>query len=287
VTKKIHTGDLVLGKNVVIPDSAEISGGKIVLRDDVRIGEDVKIEVMESLDIGKGSTIGGHTLIRGRDIVLGREFYANHHAEIGGGSCFEPTSKLRMGYWCHLGSYTMINTAMPVNIGNEVGLGRFSNIYTHGAYLSALEGFPVDFAPVTIGSRVWLPAGTVNPGVTLGDNIVVGAGSIVTRDLPSGCLAFGTPCRVVRENAYPARLTSEEKLHRVAGIFGQWKLPYEVADPTLPTIRVDSAEFDLARMTVTGSVSKGSEQARNYLRRYGIRFPVEVNSTVYEPWREG
>ena len=54
--------------------------------------------------------------------------------------------------------------------------------------------------PITIGNNVWLCASvTVCPGVTIGDNAVIGAGSVVTRDIPANVLAFGVPCRVVRE----------------------------------------------------------------------------------------
>lgn len=54
--------------------------------------------------------------------------------------------------------------------------------------------------PVHIGSRCWLCASvTVCPGVTIGDNCVIGAGSVVTRDIPANSFAAGVPCRVVRE----------------------------------------------------------------------------------------
>ena len=54
--------------------------------------------------------------------------------------------------------------------------------------------------PVTIGNDCWLGAGViVCPGVTIGDNTVVGAGSVVTKDLPSNVVAVGNPCRVMRE----------------------------------------------------------------------------------------
>ena len=54
-------------------------------------------------------------------------------------------------------------------------------------------------APITVADNVWLGGGViVCPGVTIGENTVVGAGAVVTRDLPSGVLALGTPARVVR-----------------------------------------------------------------------------------------
>ena len=55
-------------------------------------------------------------------------------------------------------------------------------------------------APISIGKNCWLGAGvTVLPGVSIGDNTVVGAGSVVTHDLPANVVAVGNPCRVLRE----------------------------------------------------------------------------------------
>ena len=54
--------------------------------------------------------------------------------------------------------------------------------------------------PVHIGRNCWLGAGViVMPGVSIGDNTVIGAGSVVTRDIPSGVVAVGNPCRVMRQ----------------------------------------------------------------------------------------
>ena len=54
--------------------------------------------------------------------------------------------------------------------------------------------------PIRIGRNCWLGAGViVVPGVTIGENTVVGAGSVVTRDLPANVVAVGSPCRVLRE----------------------------------------------------------------------------------------
>lgn len=55
-------------------------------------------------------------------------------------------------------------------------------------------------APVYIGKNCWIGAGVVIlPGITIGDNVVIGAGSIVTKDLPSNVVAVGNPCKVLRE----------------------------------------------------------------------------------------
>lgn len=62
-------------------------------------------------------------------------------------------------------------------------------------------------APVTIGDDVWIGAGAIIlPGVTIGSGTTIGAGSVVTHDIPPNALAFGVPCRVVRE------ITAEDRL---------------------------------------------------------------------------
>lgn len=56
--------------------------------------------------------------------------------------------------------------------------------------------------PITVGSSVWFGGSvTVCPGVTIGDNVVIGAGSVVVRDIPSDCVAAGNPARVVKKLA--------------------------------------------------------------------------------------
>ena len=56
-------------------------------------------------------------------------------------------------------------------------------------------------APVIIGDNAWIGGGVLlMPGVTVGDNVVIGAGSVVTKDIPSNTIAYGNPCRAVREN---------------------------------------------------------------------------------------
>jgi len=54
--------------------------------------------------------------------------------------------------------------------------------------------------PIHIGKNCWIGAGTlILPGVTIGDNTVIGAGSVVTKDIPSSVVAVGNPCRAMRD----------------------------------------------------------------------------------------
>jgi maltose O-acetyltransferase len=78
--------------------------------------------------------------------------------------------------------------------------GPAVQIYTATHPLNAEERRKKEYAkPIRIGSDCWIGGGAIIlPGVTIGDETVVGAGSVVTKDLPSGVLAAGNPCRVIR-----------------------------------------------------------------------------------------
>jgi hypothetical protein len=178
----------------------------------------------------------------------------------------------------------MINTAMSVTIGNEVGLGRMTNLYTHGAYLSLADGFPVRFAPIKIGSRVWLPSATVNPGVTIGDDVVVGVGSVVTKDIPSNSLAIGVPAKVVKEN-YPTRPPIEETMKQIRDLLDTWGVRADY-DQTQGLIVVAGAAFNVRDRSIDGPASETSERMKNLLRRLGIRFRYEVLDGTYTEWRD-
>lgn len=88
----------------------------------------------------------------------------------------------------------------PVRIGNFTLFGPNVQLYTATHPLNAELRRRQEFAkPITIGDDVWVGGGAiVCPGVTIGSRCVIGAGSVVTRDIPPGVLAAGNPCRVIR-----------------------------------------------------------------------------------------
>jgi maltose O-acetyltransferase len=89
-----------------------------------------------------------------------------------------------------------------VSIGDNVLFGPAVQVYTASHPLNAAERRSgLEFGrPVVIGNDVWLGGGAVVcPGVTIGERTVIGAGSVVVRDVPAGVFAAGNPCRVIRE----------------------------------------------------------------------------------------
>lgn len=88
-----------------------------------------------------------------------------------------------------------------VCIGNNVFIAPNAGIYTAGHPLDPeRRNQGLEYAyPVTIGDNVWIGAQVaILPGVTIGNNAVIGAGSIVTKDIPDNALAVGNPCKVIR-----------------------------------------------------------------------------------------
>ncbi|WP_089318799.1 sugar O-acetyltransferase [Pontibacter ummariensis] len=90
---------------------------------------------------------------------------------------------------------------MPVIIGSRTLFGPNVQLYTAAHPMNHKErASGLEFAkPITIGEDVWLGGSVVVcPGVTIGDRAVIGAGSVVTKDIPSDVFAAGNPCRVIR-----------------------------------------------------------------------------------------
>ncbi len=128
--------------------------------------------------------------------------------EVGEGAEVLAPFQCDYGYQISIGARTFVNygavvlDAAEVSIGDDVQIGPAVQLITA---LHPLEPGPrrdgIEMAaPVRIENGAWLAAGViVLPGVTVGADTVIGAGSVVTRDMPAGQLCFGNPCRVIRE----------------------------------------------------------------------------------------
>lgn len=88
-----------------------------------------------------------------------------------------------------------------VRFGDNVLLAPHVSIYTAGHPENIeLRNAGIEYArPVTVGNNVWIGGSVVIvPGVTIGDNSIIGAGSVVTKDIPANVVAVGNPCKVLR-----------------------------------------------------------------------------------------
>ncbi len=111
----------------------------------------------------------------GYNIEIGDNFYANHNL--------------------------LILDANKVKFGDNVFIGPNCGFYTSSHPLDyTIRNKGLEYAnPIIVGDNVWFGGNVVVlPGVKIGDNTVIGAGSVVTKDIPSGVVAVGNPCRVIK-----------------------------------------------------------------------------------------
>lgn len=130
-------------------------------------------------------------------------------AEVGEGCYIEPPFHANWGgHHVHFGNNVYANFGLTmvddthIYVGDSTMFGPNCTVATAGHPIDSelrKEAYQYNM-PVRIGKNCWLGAGVlVMPGVTIGDNTVIGAGSVVTKDIPANVVAYGSPCKVIRE----------------------------------------------------------------------------------------
>ncbi len=147
-------------------------------------------------------------MTRPTQLELRQQMLQQMFAEIGEGCYIEPPFHANWGgKHVHFGKNIYANFGLTlvddthIYVGDRTKFGPNVVIATAGhPILPELRQHGLQYnMPVHIGSNCWLGAGVlVLPGVTIGDNSVIGAGSVVTRDIPANVVAVGNPCKVLR-----------------------------------------------------------------------------------------
>ena len=178
--EKLHSGE------VYFPGDPEICAEQVACMEKLydynmtRPGEGEKRTAMLQemfAEIGEGCYIEPplHSNFGGHHVHFGRNVYANYNLTL-----VDDTH-------IYVGDYTMFGPNVTVATAGHPILPQLRE-----------KGLQYNM-PVHIGRNCWLGAGTiVLPGVTIGDNTVIGAGSVVTKDIPANVVAVGNPCRVLR-----------------------------------------------------------------------------------------
>lgn len=170
----------------------------------------------ELYDPSDTELVAGHTralelchdlnIARASDVQRRREIVAELFGAGGDTVQVTPPFYCDYGVQIHLGRDVFFNfncvvlDVCRVEIGDFTLIGPAVQIYTATHPLDAKQRRERELGkPVTIGADVWIGGGAIIcPGVSIGDRSVVGAGSVVTKDIPEGVLAAGNPCRVIR-----------------------------------------------------------------------------------------
>ena len=178
---KMHTGELYLPGDVEIMKEQQICLDKLYDYNMTRPTESEKRqELLKEMfaEIGEDCYIEPpfHANLGGKHVHFGKCVYANFN--------FTAVDDTHI----YVGDYTMFGPNVILATAGHPILPKLRQ-----------EAYQYNM-PVHIGKNCWLGAGViVLPGVTIGDNTVIGAGSVVTKDIPSNVVAVGNPCRVLRE----------------------------------------------------------------------------------------
>ena len=129
-------------------------------------------------------------------------------ASVGEDVFIEPNFRCEVGRNITIGSHAYINfdcvmlDNAPITLGDYVWIAPMVGLFAanHALDLEERRNGACQAKPIVIEDGVWLDGHvTVLGGVTIGDNVVIGSGSVVTHDIPSNVIAAGNPCRVIRK----------------------------------------------------------------------------------------
>lgn len=178
----------------------KMTSGDLYLPD----GEEIMSEQLQCLDRQYDYNQTRPTELEKREALLKEMF-----AEIGENCYIEPPLHANWGgKHCHFGKNVYANFNLTLVDDTHIYVGDYTMLAPN--VVIATAGHPIlpelrekayqYNMPVHIGRNCWIGAGAlIMPGVTIGDNTVIGAGSVVTKDIPANVVAVGNPCRVLRE----------------------------------------------------------------------------------------
>jgi len=220
-----------------------------------------------TIRIGRHSSIGTMSYVSCERIEIGEDARIREQVYVGGPQL--PESAFILGSRTIVLQMAFINPTKPVTIGDDTGIGGHCLIFTHGAWLNALDGYPVTYEPVTLGKSVWLPWRVfLMPGTTIGDGSVIGANSLVSGTIPPYSLAVGSPAKVIRSAPdFPRKLSDDQRRTLVTEMLSEFDRFIEyndvriTRDGDVATYRSGAETHRLFRVrdgaVPTGSLARG------------------------------
>lgn len=211
-----------IGRHVRMSFGGVVVGKDVELADHVEIGL-LAMVIGRNISIGRHSSVGTMSYVQCERIEIGEDARIREQVYVGGPML--PESRFTLGSRTIVLQMAFINPTKPVEIGDDTGIGGHCLIFTHGAWLNVLDGYPVTYEPVTLGKSVWLPWRVfVMPGATIGDGSVIGANSLVSGDIPPCSLAVGSPAKVIRSAPdFPRRPSEAERAGLVAEMLSEFE----------------------------------------------------------------
>lgn len=209
----------------------------------VKIGSGTMLRA-DHVEIGNGTMIGKNVTIRSLERVIIGDYCSIQEKTI-----IEGDNELYIGVNCWIGRESIINVCRKVIISDNACIGIRSQLWTHGHFSEVMEGYPGKYGEIVIGRNVWLQVSSiVLPGTTIGENSLVGARSLILKDVPPNVFAFNTVEMAIKsEGEYRKHLSYDDKKNMIINylndLFGQ----YEESEPDKIIWRVHSNPVYLVR----------------------------------------
>ena len=276
--------NIFIGKKISIDDTADLGRNnriiaeKIIIRKNVSLGNNIDIHIKGEFSIDENSRLGSNAQIRGNNIHFGKHLFNSGGLRIGGGGRQHPNANFSIGDRCTIHN-NFINVCETVEIGDDVGLSPDTSILTHGYWLSVLEGYPARFAGVKIEDGVIVGyRSLIMMGVIIGKNAVIGAGSLVTKDVEPNSIYGGNPARLLKRIEEPTREKKKELVEKIISEYKKIAVYHEIK-PIIkieyPNVIVNDCIFNVVTSSVEGDEDEVTDDFRDYVRKWGLRFFTE------------
>lgn len=269
----------IVGKDFKIGSNNIIRVKNFIAGDFVTIGSDNNLLISEYFKIGDCGFISNNNNFTALDVEFGDYIYLDSNVLIGHGGKFGFSSTLKVGKYCMICANVRLNVNYPIEIGDNVGIGENVDFWTHGSFLPVLQGFPSQFGPIKIGSKVWITSKcTILPNVVVGDNVVLSIGTVINRKIASGSLCSGNPVKILHKNIFPRKISDDDKCKLINESLDEYKklmsyknIEFEFIFENL-YLRTKDIIFNFNNMEIKGELGIIEEDLRDFLRRKGFKF---------------
>jgi acetyltransferase-like isoleucine patch superfamily enzyme len=162
----------------------------------VSIGQRLRMEQIPRISGSPKIYIGDDVYLSGTLMVLAGRIFSD--------------PELRIGNRTFIGTGCSFSVARSIEIGEDVLIASGCSFFDYSNHpvdpdkrVAGLQVEPHEVRPVRIGNRAWIgQRATILPGVTIGEDAVIGAASVVTKDVPPGCICVGNPGRILSRKVY-------------------------------------------------------------------------------------
>jgi len=230
--------NIKIGKNTYISPTATLKGENIVIGDGCYIGDNVQI-LVDNFQMGDYCKIHNKSTLHG----------------------YKP---MRIGHNAWIGQGTIIDSIGGTTIGNNCGIGAYSQLWSHIRYGDPLEGCNYESeSPLTIGDDVWFVGHCIVSPITAKDKSMALVGSVITKDMEYNHIYAGSPAKDITNKIKPqfSDITISDKRK----IMSQFKLPNSVR---LIEVDEEITDSNISYFNITNRkyTKRGTEDEFNFMK---------------------